>query len=189
MFLVVGLGNPGSRYAGTRHNIGSQVVAQMARGARVSLDPWPAWQGWRAGIELAGQAVILLQPQTFMNLSGNAVQAACCELQLPPERIIVVHDDLDLSCGRLKLAVNRGSGGHNGIRSIISLLETKAFVRLRIGVGRPAEGEDVSDYVLSPFSEEDLGRMEDIFSLAEQAVAGVVRDGVVLAMNRVNQGK
>lgn len=189
MFLIVGLGNPGSRYLGSRHNVGFQVVDRIAASGNATFAVCPGWRSERACIGCDDAAVTLIKPLTFMNLSGMAVLAANSDLMLPYEQIIVVHDDLDLAPGRLKLAVNRGNGGHNGIRSIIDHLKSRAFIRLRLGIGRPVDGENVSDFVLSPFLDDEKRCMDKIIPLAAQAVLLVINEGLSVAMNRVNQEK
>lgn len=187
MFLIVGLGNPGSQYCMTRHNVGFQLADRLACHGNASFSPWPRWHGERALIKLAGETAIVLKPLTYMNLSGRSVLAASDELVLSPNDIVVLHDDLDLTPGSMKFTANRGPGGHNGIRSIIDSLGSRDFTRLRIGIGRPPEGQETSDYVLSNFAEEELPALDKMLLEAEKAVALIIAHGVASAMNFVNR--
>ncbi|MBU0485018.1 MAG: aminoacyl-tRNA hydrolase [Proteobacteria bacterium] len=185
MFLVVGLGNPGLRYTGTRHNIGFMFLDKLAE--RHSL----SWRDskWQANVvksSLWGKPLVLAKPSTFMNLSGVSVSSIANFYQIPAGNIIVVHDDLDLPVGRIKIVCRRGAGGHNGIKSIIEQMGTNDFVRLRVGIGRPHENMDVSAFVLSKFSNKESQVVETLFDDLETVVETIVEQGVTLAMNRFN---
>ncbi|WP_447973455.1 aminoacyl-tRNA hydrolase [Nitrospira sp. Kam-Ns4a] len=189
MRLIVGLGNPGERYLRTRHNVGRQVVERAAARWSVRLRPGgPAHRGvGQVGPPDAKQDITLAVPLTWMNDSGSAVKTLLEDLGLPPEQLLVVHDDLDLPVGRLRVKARGGAGGHNGLLSIIAALDTDAFCRLKIGIGRPAPGQDPADYVLSPFAPEEQAVIEPV---EEQAVAALecwIVEGVAAAMNRFNQ--
>lgn len=182
--LIAGLGNPGKRYAKTRHNIGFMVLDEIARrlGSR----------GWRderlasiCDVSLGSASLLLVKPQTFMNLSGHAVVAYASRAKAAPENILVIGDDLDLPLGRLRLRPDGRPGGHNGLRSIASELQTESFARLRVGIGRPAE-EDPIDYVLAPFSEAEAVHLPAIVSAACEMAVGTVELGLIVAMNRFN---
>lgn len=186
MWLVVGLGNPGPKYAGNRHNIGFMVVDEIATQAR--LDGFrDKFGGALTAGELAGQRVALLKPMEYMNVSGAAVQRAAAFYQVEPKQVIVVHDEIDLALGTLRVKVAGGHGGHNGLRSIIQELGSPDFVRVRCGVGRPAhEKSEVSNFVLGDFAKADKTLAEILIKEAADAVAAVVGKGPVFAMNRVN---
>lgn len=184
--LVVGLGNPGDRYLETRHNIGFKALDHIASRADLPFVFSALVDGEVAKYEGTGSAVMLLKPSTFMNLSGNSVLAAMEELQTTPACLIVVHDDLDLDFGRIKIAVNRGAGGHNGVQSIIDALQSKAFVRLRCGIGRPLVEMSIVDFVLAPFSPEEKQGLPVLLRKIEAAIALIFEKGVVGAMNVVN---
>jgi PTH1 family peptidyl-tRNA hydrolase len=182
--LIVGLGNPGRRYANTRHNIGFMVVDWLA----VHLAA-PVWRAERRAevtrCRLEGKDLVLAKPQTFMNASGEAVQGLAAWYHLPPAAILVITDDLDLPFGRLRLRPGGSAGGHNGLKSIIAHLGTADFPRLRLGIGRPEAGETI-DWVLSPFdrdAEQDLPRL---CAIAGTMVLDAVTLGVHAAMNRYN---
>ena len=171
--LIVGLGNPGSSYAETRHNAGFRFIEQLASRASVTLKNESKFSGHAGKATIAGNDVWLLMPETFMNNSGASVAAAARFYKVDPEEILVVHDELDLSPGAVRLKVGGGHGGHNGLRDIMPKLGSKEFARLRIGIGHPGSASQVSAYVLkkAPIAEEELtdeaiaralGHIEDI---------------------------
>jgi PTH1 family peptidyl-tRNA hydrolase len=183
MLLIVGLGNPGKKYAKNRHNVGF-MVAERLRSARGLPDFKEKWNAlWTKGDSFA-----LLEPQTFMNLSGDSVQPAAAFLKVEPAAIVVVHDELDLPWKDVRLKVGGGHAGHNGLRSIIGRLGTPEFVRVRVGIGRPPPGwkGDVADFVLHDFDPIEAAELPDVVDRAVDAVERVVRDGVQAAMNAVN---
>lgn len=188
MFLVAGLGNPGEKYHSTRHNIGFLFLDYLAEKLCVNFTA-AKWQADTAKAMFGNEQVLLLKPQTFMNLSGNAVAGAALFYKIPPEKIIVIHDDIDMPFGRVKVVVNRGTGGHNGLRSIVSLLGSKDFIRIKIGIGRPVEAIPVERYVLTEMTDSEIksvkGMMESVF----ESVRLIVCEGVGSAMNRINSGK
>lgn len=180
MYLIVGLGNPGDKYKETRHNVGFQVVERLAEEMGVSFaeSKWPALlvKG-----SLAGQATVLVKPQTFMNLSGEAVAPIASYYKIEPENIVVIHDDLDLDCGRIKLCANRGAGGHNGIKSIIQRLGCRTFNRIKIGIGRPGEIMPVERYVLAHFAGAEAPLISEAIGRATEAVRLILDKGMAAA--------
>jgi peptidyl-tRNA hydrolase, PTH1 family len=189
VILVVGLGNPGPRYADTRHNAGFMVVDALALGSGRVAEFRARFDGEYAECELGAERVGLLKPMTFMNESGRSVRAASSFFELPPEAILVVHDELDLAFGELRLKLGGGDGGHRGLRSISADLATPAYGRLRLGIGRPApdfEG-DVADFVLQAFALEERTALGNVLGRASEAVKLVASDGLSRAMNRTNQ--
>lgn len=189
-WLLVGLGNPGREYAHNRHNVGFMVVERW-------LDdrlPPGVVASWRekfhartASASVGSQRVVLLEPQTFMNRSGKSVVAAAQFHRVPPGRIVVVHDELDFELGRVAVKLGGGHGGHNGLRDIIAQSGTSDFVRIRVGIGRPLRGGDVSRWVLTDFDPHDAAILPDVVDRAAQAVTAVISDGVRAAMNAINQ--
>jgi len=155
MKLVVGLGNPGSEYRDTRHNVGFRVIDFLCARHCISLDCRRHQAIWGRG-RIGRCPVVLAQPLTFMNLSGRAVKTLLENLKGSPEDLLVVHDDIDLALGKIKLKYRGGDAGHGGIRSIVEDIGINSFLRVRTGVGRPIKGSDVIDYVLSPFHPEEL---------------------------------
>jgi len=185
MILVVGLGNPGRRYQGTRHNVGRDVVARLAAECHVRLED----DGWAraARARIGPTTMILAVPETYMNVSGQAVHDLLRERRRKPADLLIVHDDLDLPLGRLRLRPGNGAGGHNGLRSIIEEIGTAAFPRVRIGIGRPPAGVDPAEFVLDRFGADERPAIDAAVALAAEAVVAVARDGLAAAMNRFNQ--
>jgi PTH1 family peptidyl-tRNA hydrolase len=182
--LIVGLGNPGQAYAETRHNAGFWVVEALAAGAGLKFrrhGEAAMTQG-----QVAGHAVTLAKPQTYVNRSGPVVAALIDDLALNLGDVIVVHDDLDLDPGRLRVKSRGGPGGHNGVLSIIGALGSDRFARLKIGVGRPPAGVDPADYVLSPVPRDERPVFEEAVRHAVEAVECWITEGVMAAMNRFN---
>ncbi len=146
--LVLGLGNPGPRYAGTRHNLGFMAVEELARRLGVALGRGGHRSQWGEGRH-QGRKLILALPQTYMNLSGQAAQSLMAYFDIAPQALLVVHDDMDLAPGQIKIALKGGAGGHKGVASILQTLGDDRFLRVKIGIGRPRFGETVEDFVLS----------------------------------------
>jgi PTH1 family peptidyl-tRNA hydrolase len=188
MKLVVGLGNPGPRYADTRHNVGFRVVERFAERHRIALDS-QRFEGRFGRARLGALDVGLLLPETMMNLSGAAVGAALRMLPVddPAEDLVLVFDDLDLPFGRLRLRPHGGAGGHRGIQDVIARLGGGDFPRLRVGIGRPPPEMDPVAYVLARFAPEERQRLPALLDAAAAALDATLRDGVAMAMNRVNQ--
>ncbi len=185
-FIVIGLGTPGKKYERTRHNAGFMAVEELARrsGIDAAQEKHQALIG-RGRIQECD--VVLARPQTFMNESGRAAAELLRNSYLTPEHLIVVHDELDLPLGAVRVKTGGGHGGHNGLRSLIEQLGTGEFVRVRIGIGRPDPGRDAADYVLAPFLPEERGTAEDAVRKAADAVAAVLQQGAAAAMNQFNQ--
>lgn len=185
MKIIVGLGNPTAKYAGTRHNVGFAVIDALAEkyGIRVNTNKHKALVG--SGI-IAGEKVILAKPQTFMNLSGESVRPLADFYKLAPEDILIIYDDISLEPGNLRARASGSAGGHNGMKSIILHLGTEGFPRLRLGVGEKPAKMDLADYVLGHFSAEEKPLMEEGIKLAAEAVAVFVSDGIKETMNRYN---
>ncbi|MBU0908142.1 MAG: aminoacyl-tRNA hydrolase [Proteobacteria bacterium] len=188
MFLVAGLGNPGEKYHLTRHNIGFLFLDYLAEKLRVNFSA-SKWQADTAKAMFGNEQVLLLKPQTFMNLSGNAVVGAASFYKISPEKIIVIHDDIDMPFGRVKVVVNRGTGGHNGIRSIVSLLGSQDFIRIKAGIGRPVEAIPVERYVLTKMTDSEIQCVKGMMDSVFESVRIIIREGAGMAMNRINSGK
>jgi peptidyl-tRNA hydrolase, PTH1 family len=182
--LVVGLGNPGTKYQGTRHNVGFEVIDRLAQGgSRPSFSR--KFDGLAAETEIDYRRVLLLKPETFMNLSGRSVAQALRFYKLEPTDLLVVCDDLSLPLGKLRLRPGGSDGGQKGLRDIAAQLGSDQFPRLRIGIGEN-EGVDAADYVLSRFRGTERNAIDDALILASQAVAVWVTQGIDAAMNRFN---
>ena len=182
--LIVGLGNPGPEYDGTRHNIGFAVLDAIASGAGMRFAPDRL--GDRAEVRHKGRTLVLIKPTTFMNLSGKAVRYWKDAERIPAERMLVITDDLALPFGRIRLRASGGAGGHNGLTSIIQLLATEAFPRLRFGIGSDFPKGRQADYVLSPWSREEAAALPERVALARDAVLDVALMGIGHAMNTFN---
>ena len=185
-WLLVFLGNPGTRYGFTRHNAGFLAADALADLLGVRIDRL-RFRALTAKTELAGEKVMLLKPQTFMNLSGDAVSQASKFYKIPPERILVVSDDVSLPLGQLRIRKKGSAGGHNGLKSIISCLGSDAFPRIRIGVGGPPHPDyDMADWVLSTFQNADAETIRAAAKSAAEACVCYVKDGADKAMTRFN---
>lgn len=180
--LIAGLGNPGRKYEGTRHNIGFEVLDRLAQRYRLRLSREKFHGRFTTGA-VAGTDVVLLEPQTYMNKSGRAVEAARQFYGIAAADTIVLHDDIDLSPGQLKVKKGGGHGGHNGLRDIISRTGDRDFVRLRLGVGRPEHG-DVTNYVLSRFDSDERPAIDELIEDACDATETILDSGVAEAQNR-----
>ncbi len=185
MKLIAGLGNPGERYAQTRHNIGFRVVELLSDRFGLSLKK-KGHQAFYGTGQYAGQEVTLLLPQTFMNLSGASVGSACRSLGAAPSDLIVVHDDVDLDFGVLKIKSGGGHGGQNGVRHIREVLGTGDFVRVKVGIGRPVGDKDVAGYVLSRFNTAERQQLDTVIAGVADAVEFILDKGVLSAMNTFN---
>lgn len=184
MKLVVGLGNPGDKYAGTRHNIGFLAAERLAEQNRLGLKKKGFQAHYGVGRVAAQEAVVLL-PQTFMNCCGASVNAAVKFYKVAAEDLIVIYDDLDLPFGRMRIKSEGGHGGHNGMRDIISVLGFRDFVRIRVGIGRPEHG-DVTSHVLGRFSSAEQEGLSELLDAVSGATSLVLADGALAAMNTFN---
>ena len=189
MKLIVGLGNPGREYALTRHNIGFMAVDRLAEkvGVQVAEKRFKALIGtW----PIEGKKIILAKPQTYMNLSGEAVNAILNWYKLEPADMLVIYDDVDLPCGRLRLRPGGGTGGHRGLENIIVTVGEDQFPRIRIGLGKPAvAGFPTADFVLGRVSEEEAVLLREAIDLAVEAIHCIVREGFNQTMNQYNRKK
>ncbi|MCX7624322.1 MAG: aminoacyl-tRNA hydrolase [Thermomicrobium sp.] len=184
-WMIVGLGNPGPRYAETRHNVGFWVVDRVA--GRLGIQRFERrFDGEFASYAEGSRSLLLLKPLTYMNLSGRSVRRAVDWYKLPLERLLVVHDDMDLPLGTLRLRLGGSSAGHHGVESIIAELGSDRFARLRIGIGRPPARERGRSYVLEPFPPHERTLAERVAEVAAEAALVWYRDGLTVAMNRFN---
>jgi len=186
MHLIAGLGNPGTKFEKTRHNLGFRVVDLLAE--RWGFARFESrFDGEKAKGATHGKHVLLLKPQTFMNLSGASVAAAANYHKIAPGDVWVIHDDLDLPLGHLRIRTEGSSGGHNGVQSVIERLGTPKFVRFRVGVGRPASPVPVEDYVLQPFGPDERETAQAMVEKTAEAVTTALMEGVTRAMNLFNK--
>jgi len=186
LYAVVGLGNPGSKYKDTRHNVGFNTIDCLAQrnNTKISKIKFKALYG---ETQIGKEKVLLIKPQTYMNRSGESVMEVCNFYKLPVEKIIVIVDDIDISFGSLRIRAKGSAGSHNGMKSIIYQLQSDDFPRVRIGVGKPIEGQDLADYVLSGFNKEERVIIDEAIERAAKAVEKIITEGINSAMNEYNR--
>lgn len=185
-WLVVGLGNPGSKYENTRHNMGFLAVDKLAEKEKFTFNKL-RFKAWTATTELAREKVLVMKPQTYMNLSGEAVGEAARFFKIPPEHVLVISDDISLPAGKLRIRPGGSAGGHNGLKNIIQHLGSDQFPRIKVGVGSPQQaGYDVVDWVVGKPLGEDRQLLEQTLLRAAEAVSAVIAQGPQKAMNRFN---
>ncbi len=182
--IIVGLGNPGATYADTRHNVGFMVLDRLARHFNA---PWKAEKKY-TGELAAGPGVVLVKPQTFMNLSGESVGPLMRFFKFEPEQVLVIYDDISFPCGTMRLRAGGSAGGHNGMKSLIAHLGSERFPRLRVGIGVPGQ-KDMVGHVLGKFSPEEKPLLEDALTRSEQAVLTLLSQGFEAAANKYNVRK
>ena len=187
-FLVVGLGNPEPKYDTTRHNAGFMAIDHIAQktGCKVNQLKFKSLCGM---CEIEGKKVMLIKPTTYMNSSGEAVREAAAFYKIPPEKTVIIFDDISLDVGKMRIRRKGSDGGHNGIKSIIYLTGSDQFPRIKVGVGNKPPRMDLADYVLGRFPREERGLMEDAFKEAAEAVEVMIQEGAGTAMNRFNGHK
>ena len=188
MKLIVGLGNPGSEYAKTKHNVGWMFVDRMAE--RIGATGWKEKEKGRVAEGRVGaEKVLLVKPMTYMNNSGECVGPLMRWYKLGPEDVLVVHDDMDIPAGTIRIRKKGSAGGHNGIKSLIAHIGSEKFIRVRIGIGRPLPGRTVINHVLEPFAAEDVPRIAEALEYLQPAVDCIINEDVDMAMNRYNPKK
>lgn len=186
MYIIAGLGNPGGKYEKTKHNMGFQVIDLLADKYHIEMNQKKHKAICGTGV-IEGVKVLLLKPQTFMNLSGESIREAVDFYKIDPEtELIVIYDDISLAPGHLRIRKKGSAGGHNGIKNIIQHLGTQVFPRIRVGVGEKPQGWDLADYVLSGFSKEDEALVKESWGRAVEAAAVMLTDGPEKAMNDFN---
>lgn len=185
MFLIAGLGNPGDNYATTRHNVGFMVVDTLAARHSLSLKK-KGYQSFYGVGRCCGKSAVMLKPQTFMNLSGASIASASKSLDIASGDLLVIHDEIDLPFGAVRVKVGGGHGGHNGLRNIHQALGCGSYIRVRVGVGRPPEGGDVANYVLRSFSVDERKYLSEVLLYATEVVEAVLMHGSQFAMCEYN---
>lgn len=183
MYLIVGLGNPGEQYRNTRHNVGFNVIDLIGEKYNISINRIKFKGVYGEGM-LKNEKVMLLKPSTYMNLSGESIREAAAFYKIPMEEIIVLHDDISLEVGRMRIREKGSAGGHNGIKSIISQLSTDVFPRVKIGVGQPKD--ELVSHVLGRFDQSEGKILNEVFKAVVDAVEIMIEKGTVEAMNRFN---
>ncbi|NNE33667.1 MAG: aminoacyl-tRNA hydrolase [Rhodothermales bacterium] len=184
--LIVGLGNPGAEYDGTRHNVGFEVIDRLSEKTGVAVEKFGSNALFGSG-SFRGRKIALAKPTTYVNRSGSAVNAILGKNRMTARQLLVVVDDLNLPVGKIRLRARGGDGGHNGLADLIDRLRTDEFARLRIGIGSDFRRGGQSDYVLSPFDPDEMPAVEAAYDKAVDAILVYVRDGIEKAMNRANR--
>ena len=185
MYLIVGLGNPEAEYGKTRHNMGFNTINKISQQYNIEVKQNKFQALYGSGM-IEKEKVILLKPQTYMNLSGNSVKEVVDFYKIEKEKILVIYDDMDIEPGKIKIRKKGSAGGHNGMKSIIQMIGTEEFPRIRVGIGRPIRKDDEINYVIGAIPEEDLKRLDEGIEKAQKAVEEILRNGVDSAMNKYN---
>ncbi|AFS79379.1 peptidyl-tRNA hydrolase Pth [Gottschalkia acidurici 9a] len=185
MYVVVGLGNPGSKYDGTRHNVGFDVIDILANRHNVKINKIK-FKSVYGEVNLGNEKVMFVKPQTFMNRSGESVLEISNFFKVPVENIIVIVDDIDIGLGALRIRSKGSAGSHNGMKSIIYLLQKDNFPRVKIGVGKPEVGRDLADFVLGRFNKEEQIIMDEALNKAADSIECLIKEGIDSSMNKYN---
>lgn len=185
MYLIVGLGNPEAEYANTRHNMGFHVVNKLAKEYEIEIARKKFNSEYESAV-MEGQKVILVKPQTFMNASGEAVAAFSNFYKIEPDKIIVIYDDIDIELGKIRIRKSGSPGSHNGMKSVVHFLNQEEFPRIRVGIGKPSEEENIIEYVIGSIPEEEKEILDKSAQTAKDAVIEILKNGIDSAMNRFN---
>lgn len=185
MYLIVGLGNPEEDYSGTRHNMGFDTINKISKQYNIEMNQKKFKGLYGTGI-IENEKVMLLKPQTFMNLSGESIKEAMNFYKMNTEKIIVIYDDIDTEKGTIKIRKTGGAGTHNGMKSVVSSIETKNFIRVKVGIGKPEHKDDLINYVIGGMTEEEKQILDEATTKAKDAVVEIIKLGVDNAMNKVN---
>ena len=185
MFLIVGLGNPEEEYSNTRHNMGFDTINKLANEYNIKINK-NKFKGLCGSGIIENEKVILLKPQTYMNLSGESIKEAMAFYKIKSENIIVIYDDIDIEPGIIKIRKKGGPGGHNGMKSVISEIDTQNFSRIRIGIGKPENKGQLIEYVIGKMPQTDKDILEKATILGKEAILEIIKNGVDIAMNKFN---
>lgn len=188
MYLIVGLGNPESDYSKTRHNMGFNVINKIANKYTIDVNKSKFKALFGSGI-IEGEKVVLLKPQTFMNLSGESVIEAMNFYKITPDELIVIYDDFDTESGAIRIRKTGSAGSHNGMKSVINSINTENFCRIRVGIGKPQNKTDMITYVIGHVPEEEMKVLDEGTSIAQDAVIEIIKNGTEMAMNKFNKRK
>jgi len=185
MYLIVGLGNPEKEYENTRHNMGFNVINKIAKDCDIKVSQ-SKFKGLYTVENINGKKIILLKPQTYMNLSGESIIEFKNFYKILNENIIVIYDDIDLEPGTIRIRKKGGAGTHNGMKSVIQHLQTEDFIRVRVGIGKPEHKGDLINYVINPIRTEEREMLQEGIDKAAEAVLSILKDGIDIAMNKFN---
>ena len=185
MYLIVGLGNPEEDYSNTRHNMGFNVINKLAKQYNIEINK-KKFKGLYGTGNIEGEKVILLKPQTYMNLSGEAIREIIDFYKIELKDIIIIYDDIDIEPEIIKIRKKGGPGTHNGMKSVVEHLKTQEFTRIRVGIGSPKYKDDLINYVIGAIPEEDIEKLDKGTTLAKDAIIEIIKNGVDIAMNKYN---
>ncbi len=185
MYLIVGLGNPEPEYSKTRHNMGFDVINKLAKQYEIDISR-NKFEGLYGSGVIEKEKVILLKPQTYMNLSGKSIKRYMDFYKTPIEKVLVIYDDMDIEKGKIKVRKIGGPGTHNGAKSVVYELQNDQFARIRVGIGRPEEQDEIIDYVINPIDEEEYKKLEKGIDKAKEAIIEYIKSGIDIAMNKFN---
>lgn len=185
MYLIVGLGNPEADYAGTRHNMGFNVINQLAKEYKIVLARKKFNSEYENAI-IEGEKVIFVKPQTFMNASGEAVSAFADFYKIPLDKIVIIYDDIDIEPGKIRIRKNGSAGSHNGMKSVVHFLNSENFPRIRVGIGKPSENTDMIEHVIGAIPEQEKQDLQVGVNLAKEAIVELLKNGIDSAMNQFN---
>lgn len=185
MYLIVGLGNPGEEYENTRHNMGFNVINKIAKDCDIKLAQ-SKFNGIYRAETINGEKVIFLEPQTYMNSSGECVAKFKNFYKIPDEKVIVIYDDIDLSPGTIRIRKKGGPGTHNGMKSVVHCMKTDNFIRIRVGIGQPLYKDDIINYVIGPMNKTDKEILQKGIDKAAEAVLEILKNGIDISMNKFN---
>lgn len=185
MYLIIGLGNPESDYAETRHNMGFNVINQLAKEYGIQINRKKFNSEYENAI-IEGEKVVLIKPQTFMNASGEAVIEFVNFYKVDLNKVIIIYDDIDIEPGKIRIRKNGSAGSHNGMKSIVHFLNSIDFPRIRVGIGKPKENENIIEYVIGAIPDEEKKSLEDGVNIAKDAIIELLKNGIDSAMNKFN---
>ena len=185
MYLIVGLGNPEEEYSNTRHNMGFNTINKLAKQYNIEINKSKFKSLYGNGI-IEKEKVILLKPQTYMNLSGTAIKEVMDFYKINKEELIIIYDDIDIEPGIIKIRKKGGPGTHNGMKSVVNEIKTQDFTRVRVGIGMPSNKSDLINYVIGKISKDDIEKLEDGTTKAKDALIEIIKNGVDIAMNKFN---
>lgn len=185
MYLIIGLGNPEEEYAKTRHNMGFEVINKLSEKYKIKISKTKFKGLYGTGI-IEGEKVILLKPQTYMNLSGDSIIEFVKFYKIPLENIIVIYDDIDTDVEKIKIRKKGGPGTHNGMKSVVGRLASEEFLRVRVGIGTPQNNSDLINYVIGHVSEDEYNKLQNGIEKAENAIVEILKNGADIAMNKFN---
>ena len=185
MYLIVGLGNPEEEYNRTRHNMGFNVINKLAEQLKIDVNK-KKFDAWYGDANIENEKVILLKPQTYMNLSGKSIIQVVNFYKLNPDNIIIVYDDMDVEPGKIKIRKKGGAGTHNGMKSVVNELNTEDFIRVRVGIGKPIYKDDMINYVIGAIPEEEQKLLQQGVDKAKDAILEILKNGIDIAMNKFN---